>query len=173
GLVCCWQRRDGVPDRQLRIRPGRIVLAAGAIERPLVFPDNDRPGVMSAQAALFYLRRHGVLAGERIVLAASNSHALEVVAPLREAGAQVIVADLREGAAIDAVHGRRGVEAVTISGRRVEADCLLVSGGFTPSVHLFCQAGGRLRYDEAICAFVPGDPVAGMSVVGAAAGDFG
>lgn len=171
GLVCCWQRRDGAPDRQLRIRPGRIVLAAGAIERPLVFPDNDRPGVMAAEAALAYLRRHGVLVGERIVLAANNSRALAVADPLRAAGAQVTVADLR-GGAVDAVHGARGVEAVTVSGRRVEADCLLVSGGFTPTVHLFCQAGGRLRYDEAPCAFVPAEPVGNMSVLGAAAGDF-
>ena len=172
-LVCCWQRRDGAPDRQLRIRPGRIVLAAGAIERPLVFPDNDRPGIMSAEAALAYLRRHGVLVGQRIVLAANNSRALAVAGPLREAGADVAIADLREGASIDAVHGAKGVEAVTVSGRRIEADCLLVSGGFTPTVHLFCQARGRLRYDDAVCAFVPGDPVEGLSVTGAAAGDFG
>jgi len=172
-LVCCWQRLDGAPDRQLRIRPGRIVLAAGAIERPLVFPDNDRPGIMSAEAALAYLRRHGVLVGERIVLAANNSRALAVAGPLREAGADVAIADLRDGASIDAVHGAKGVEAVTVSGRRIEADCLLVSGGFTPTVHLFCQARGRLRYDDAVCAFVPGDPVEGLSVTGAAAGDFG
>ncbi len=172
-LVCCWQRREDRPDRQLRIRPGRIVLAAGAIERPLVFPDNDRPGVMSAEAALFYLRRHGVLVGERIVLAANNSRALGVAGPLREAGADVTVADLRDGASIDAVHGAKGVEAVTLSGRRIEADCLLVSGGFTPTVHLLCQAKGGLRYDERLCAFVPGDPVPGIAVVGAAAGDFG
>lgn len=172
-LVCCWQRRDGAPDRQLRIRPGRIVLAAGTIERPLVFPDNDRPGIMSAEAALAYLRRHGVLVGQRIVLAASNSRALAVAGPLREAGADVAIADLRDGTSIDAVHGAKGVEAVTVSGRRIEADCLLVSGGFTPTVHLFCQARGRLRYDDAVCAFVPGDPVEGLSVTGAAAGDFG
>ncbi|MBE0691880.1 MAG: sarcosine oxidase subunit alpha family protein, partial [Aquamicrobium sp.] len=139
----------------------------------LVFPDNDRPGIMSAEAALAYLRRHGVLVGERIVLAANNSRALAVAGPLREAGADVAIADLRDGASIDAVHGAKGVEAVTVSGRRVEADCLLVSGGFTPTVHLFCQARGRLRYDDAVCAFVPGDPVEGLSVTGAAAGDFG
>src|SRR5690606_17670440 len=133
---CCWERRDGAPDRHWRIRPKRIVLATGAIERPLVFADNDRPGVMSAESALYYLRRHGVLVGERIVLAANNSRALSVADALREAGASVTVADLRDGATLDAVHGAKGVEAVTISGRRIEADCLLVSGGFTPTVHL-------------------------------------
>ncbi|WP_421925985.1 2Fe-2S iron-sulfur cluster-binding protein [Neoaquamicrobium sediminum] len=172
-LVCCWERRDGAPDRHWRIRPKRIVLATGAIERPLVFADNDRPGVMSAEAALYYLRRHGVLVGERIVLAANNSRALGVADALREAGAAVTVADLREGVSVDAVHGAKGVEAVTISGKRIEADCLLASGGYTPTVHLFCQAKGKLRYDEAIAAFVPGAPVDGISLVGAAAGDFG
>ena len=62
-LVCAWQRRPSRADAQWKIRPKRIVVAAGAIERPLVFADNDRPGVMSADAALFYLRRHGVLVG--------------------------------------------------------------------------------------------------------------
>lgn len=172
-LVCCWERRDGAPDRHWRIRPKRIVLATGAIERPLVFADNDRPGVMSAEAALYYLRRHGVLVGERIVLAANNSRALSAADALRGAGASVTVADLRDGATLDAVHGAKGVEAVTVSGRRTKADCLLVSGGFTPTVHLFCQAKGKLRYDDAIAAFVPGDPVEDISLVGAAAGDFG
>lgn len=92
---------------------------------------------------------------------------------LREASAAVTVADLREGASVDAVHGAKGVEAVTISGKRIEADCLLASGGYTPTVHLFCQAKGKLRYDETIAAFVPGDPVEGISLAGAAAGDFG
>ena len=52
-----------------------IVLATGAIERPLLFANNDRPGVMSADAALAYLRRHGVLVGERIVVATNNDSA--------------------------------------------------------------------------------------------------
>ena len=172
-LVCCWQRRDGAADRQWRVRPGRIVLATGAIERPLVVPDNDRPGVMSAEAAMFYLRRHGILVGERVVLAANNSQALVVADALREAGARVVVADLRAGERVDAVHGASGVEAVTISGKRIDADCLLLSGGYTPTIHLFCQARGKLRYDEALAALVPAAPVEGISVVGAAAGEFG
>ncbi len=171
-LVTVWQRRDGAADALWQIRARQIVVAAGAIERPLVFADNDRPGVMSAEAALVYLRRHGVLVGENIVLAANNDKALGIADALRQAGAEVTVADTRTGAAIDAVHGKAGVEAVTVSGRRVAADCLLVSGGFTPTVHLFCQAKGRLRFDDAIAAFVPGDAVAGMAVAGAANGRF-
>ena len=181
-LVTLWQRRPGTPDALWHVRPKRIVLATGAIERPLVFADNDRPGVMSAEAALIYLKRHGVLVGRRIVLATNNDKAHAVAAALREAGASVIVADTRQsaetgaevrsGARIEAVHGAGGVEAATVGGERVEADCLLVSGGLTPTVHLFCQAGGKLRFDESIAAFVPGDPVAGIAVGGAANGQF-
>ena len=183
-LVCCWERRDGASDRQWRIRPGKIVVAAGAIERPLVFPDNDRPGVMSAEAALVYLKRHDILVGKRIVVATNNDRTYAVAQALGMAGASVVLADLREesaaspgtgietlrSATIDAVHGIKGVEGVTVSGRRIHSDCLLVSGGYTPTVHLFCQAKGKLRYNDAIAAFVPGDPVANMVVAGAANG---
>jgi sarcosine oxidase subunit alpha len=185
-LVSIWQRRDGLPDALWQVRANRIVVAAGAIERPLVFPDNDRPGVMSAEAALVYLKRNGVLAGERVVVATNNDKAYAAALALHEAGAQVTIADtrprgklaLRDGvdvihhATIDGVSGARGVSSVMVSGRSIDADCLLTSGGVTPTVHLFCQAKGRLRFDEAIAAFVPGDPVAGMTVAGAANGAF-
>jgi sarcosine oxidase subunit alpha len=182
-LVCLWQRRAGAPDALWRMRAQQIVVAAGAIERPLVFPDNDRPGVMSAEAALVYLKRHDLLVGERVVVATNNSAAYAVAAALRDAGARVVVADLRAnppaapgfdlraGATIDAVHGKI-VEAVTVSGRVVEADALLVSGGWTPTIHLYAQAQGKLRYDEACVALVPAAPVDGLSVVGAANGAF-
>ncbi|MGE0502273.1 MAG: 2Fe-2S iron-sulfur cluster-binding protein [Rhizobiaceae bacterium] len=183
-VVLVWQRRAGAPDALWQVRAKRIVVAAGAIERPLVFPDNDRPGIMSAEAALVYLRRHGVLVGERIVVATNNDGAHTVALELQRAGANVMVADLRSpavsvpgvetmsGTTVDAVHGARGVEAVTISGRRIEADCLLVSGGFTPTVHLFCQNKGRLRFDDEIAAFVPDTGPDGLVVAGAANGRF-
>jgi sarcosine oxidase subunit alpha len=138
---------------------------------------------MSAEAALVYLRRHDILVGERIVVATNNNGAYAVAAALRDAGAQVVVADLRAnppaaagldvraGATIDAVHGKV-VEAVAISGRIVQADALLVSGGRTPTVHLYSQAQGRLRYDEARAALVPAAPIEGLSIVGAANGAF-
>ena len=185
-LVGVWQRRFGRPDALWQIRAGRIVVAAGAIERPLVFPDNDRPGVMSAEAALFYLRRHDLLVGERIVVATNNDKAYAVARALATAGARVAIADLRAsaapqtaeglsvlpGARVTAVEGEDGVEAVRVGGRRVEADCLLVSGGFTPTVHLHAQAKGKLRYEESLAAFVPGERLPGLVVAGAANGRF-
>jgi sarcosine oxidase subunit alpha len=140
---------------------------------------------MSADAALIYLKRHGVRVGERIVLATNNDAAYPVARALRAAGASVAIADtrasstetvdgceVRRGAAVTAVHGAMGVEAVEIDGARVVADCLLVSGGFTPSVHLYMQAKGKLRYDEKTVALVPDRKLDGITVVGAANGTF-
>jgi sarcosine oxidase subunit alpha len=179
-LVALWQRRFGRPNAQWRVRTKQIVLAAGAIERPLIFPDNDRPGIMLADAALSYLTRHNVLVGRRIVLATNNDRAYSVAEALRSAGADVTIADLRAvardraiaNARIEAVHGAKGVEAVTISGKRIAADCLLMAGGLTPSVHFHCQAGGKLTYDDTIVAFVPREDLPGLKVVGAAAGQY-
>mgnify|MGYP001243345780 FL=1 len=185
-LVGVWQRRFGRPDALWQIRAGRIVVAAGAIERPLVFPDNDRPGVMSSEAALVYLRRHALLVGGRIVVATNNDKAYGVARALAEAGAQVTVADTRDrpaaqlaeglsvlaGAHVAGVEGRAGVEAVRVGARRIEADCLLVSGGFTPTIHLHAQAKGRLRYEETLAAFLPAGRLPGLVVAGAANGRF-
>src|SRR5690606_32396531 len=125
-------------------------------ERPLAFPDNDRPGVMSADAALVYLRRYGVRVGDRVVVATNNDRAFDVAETLAAAGAHVLIADtrasgiskrrtaleIRNSAAIGKVRGVNAVQAVEINGERIDADSVLVSGGFTPSVHLYCQAGG-------------------------------
>ena len=182
-LVCAWERRAPQPDACWRIRPVEIVVAAGAIERPLVVPDNDRPGVMSADAALVYLRRYAVLVGNRIALATNNDSAYAAAEALAEAGAEVEIFDTRaagppsqlrvtRGAEIEGVVGARGVEAVRAGGRTRECDALLLSGGWSPSVHLYAQARGRLRYDEALAALAPQGGVAGLDLAGAANGAF-
>jgi sarcosine oxidase subunit alpha len=173
GLIALNQRRDDGPDRLWRVRPRRIVLAAGAVERPLPFAANDLPGVMSAEAALGYLRRQAVLPGLRIVVATNNSSTDEVAAAMTAAGAEVTVVDAREGRQIARALGRRMVTGVVLEdGTRIPCDCVLVSGGFTATVHLHAQAKGRLRWDDARLSFVPEAPVAGLVTVGAAAGHF-
>jgi sarcosine oxidase subunit alpha len=176
----------GAPDRLWRVRAGSIVLATGAIERPLPFGNNDLPGVMSAEAALVYLRRFGVAAGRRVVVATNNGLAYETAQALAAAGADVTVVDHRAdapapaglrvlaGVSIVAAGGRNAVSSVRLSdGRVLETDAVLASGGFTPTVHLYCQAQGRLDWRDDLLAFVPGRPVEGVEVAGAAAGDFG
>ena len=182
-LVCAWQRRAPAPDALWRIRPQKIVIAAGAIERPLILPDNDRPGVMSADSALVYLKRFGVLVGQRVVVATNNDSAYPMAGALAEAGAKVELVDTRvsgpsfqlkvtRGVVIEGVIGTRSVEAVRIGGRTCECDALLLSGGWSPTVHLYAQARGRLRYDEARAALVPLGDIANLTVVGAANGIF-
>jgi sarcosine oxidase, subunit alpha len=182
-LFCAWERRAPRPDALWRIRPSKVVIAAGAIERPLVVPDNDRPGVMSADAALVYLRRFAVRVGKRIAIAANNDSAYPVGEALSEAGAEVEILDTRadapatrlrvsRGVEIDGVIGRMGVEGVRAGGRVRAVDALLLSGGWTPTVHLYAQARGKLRYDAALVALVPMTAVEGMTVAGAANGAF-
>ncbi len=182
-LVCAWERRAARPDALWRIRPKQIVVAAGAIERPLVVPDNDRPGVMSADAALVYLRRFGVLIGRRIAIATNNDAAYSVAEALSEAGAEVEIFDVRPdapptklrvsaGVEVEGVIDAAGVEGVRVGGQTRAVDALLLSGGWTPTVHLYAQARGKLRYDEALAALVPSTQVDGVIVAGAANGAF-
>lgn len=186
GLAALNQRHeDGRADTLWRVRPGRIVLAAGAIERPLPFSMNDLPGIMSAQAGLSYLRRHAVLPGANIVVAANNSTGAEVAQAMCRAGARVTLIDRRPDAAplpgiachmgrsIDRALGRTAVHGVVLDdGTEIGCDCLLVSGGLTPSIHLYAQAKGRLAWDDRRLAFLPGAPVPGLTVIGGAAGLF-
>jgi sarcosine oxidase subunit alpha len=185
-LVALNQRHDdGRPDTLWRVRPQRIVLATGAIERPLPFANNDLPGILSADAGLQHLKRYAVLAGERIVIATNNDSAHEAAHAMAEAGAAVTLVDIRpdasadagkarvlSGRAVVAAHGRNAVEGVTLDdGTRLAADCVLVSGGWTPSVHLYSQARGKLAWRDDLAAFVPGAEIEGIGTAGALAGE--
>jgi sarcosine oxidase subunit alpha len=186
-LVGLNQRhRDGRRDTLWRLRARRIVLATGAIERPLPFANNDLPGVMSADAGLAYLVHHAVVAGRDIVIATNNSSATEVAAAMARAGAKVTLVDARTRpdagpAGVTLLGGRRIVEAqgkrevtgvVLDDGTTLTADAVLVSGGWTPTVHLFSQAKGKLAFSESLQTFVPGVGAENVSVVGAANGTF-
>ncbi|MBA2700817.1 MAG: (2Fe-2S)-binding protein [Chloroflexi bacterium] len=183
GYVTAVQRRPSpqTEGRLWHVRAGRIVVATGAIERPIVFADNDRPGVMLAGAAATYIDRYGVRPGERAVIFTNNGTTDAVAATLRRAGTELVeTVDFRRG---ETVVGTRGDDAGRLTGvdvaradgttETVAADLLLVSGGWNPSVALWTHAGGRLRYDPAISAFVPDQrgPNGRIAVVGAAAGE--
>ena len=186
GLFAAWERRSGKPDRHWRLRADDVVLAAGAIERPLWFANNDLPGVMSSEAALHHLHLYGAVAGRRIVLTCANDAPYAVAAALVQAGCQVTLVDARtdtpaapdgvhllRGARVTRAHGLREVGAVTVDGRYIDCDTVLVSGGFTPSVHLHCQAGGKLDFDPTTDALIPRAGTSPIRTVGAAQGGFG
>jgi sarcosine oxidase subunit alpha len=185
-------------ERLWQMRAREVVLAAGAIERPLVFANNDRPGIMLADAARRYLNQYGVKVGERVVVVTAHDGAYGAALDLKDAGVQVdLVADLRDDdlgplpeaaraaglrvatkAAIHEVQGRRSVTAVRLAAhpfgmRTFPCDALLMSGGWTPSVHLFSQSRGKLAFDEALQVFRPGVSVQRERSAGACNATFG
>ncbi|MBB4684098.1 2Fe-2S iron-sulfur cluster-binding protein [Amycolatopsis jiangsuensis] len=182
-------------QRVHRIRALKVVIATGAIERPVVFEDNDRPGIMLASAARDFLHRYGVLAGREVVVFTTDDAAYAVAADLAEAGAAVTVLDARDHSPVEwearcaakdisvlpstvvtATEGAErvaGVLARTPDGTiRLPADLLLVSGGWNPAAHLFSHVKGELGYDPALGAFRPAGTLPGISVIGAANGTF-
>ena len=180
----------GKPRQVLwRLYTKRAILCAGATERPIAFGGNDRPGVMLAGAVRAYANRFAVGAGRRVGLFTNNDDgwrtAVDLIAkgvPIaavidvrdREPVAAVPDARVRMSGRVTATRGRHGLTGVRLAtGERIALDCLAVSGGWNPNVHLTCHQGGRPVWREAIAAFVPGGrlPV-GMTVAGAAAGAF-
>ena len=158
-----------------RISAKHTILAAGAIERPMAFGNNDRPGVMLASAVRTYANRYGALAGKHIAVFTNNDDGLRTGRDLENAGAQAIVIDTRENIAIAEIHGRQRVRAIKLTdGRTLPADCVAVSGGWNPSLHLTCHKRGRPEWREDIAAFVPDHENLSpdMRVVGAANGTF-
>jgi sarcosine oxidase subunit alpha len=137
----------------------QTLLATGAIEQPLVFEQNDLPGIMLSGAIRQYANRYGVAAGKQIVLATNNDSAYLAALDLVAAGANVaLVLDSRTEAPADlakwlrAQHvecgPRRDVKAIAASvssaqlsaGEDVDCDALGVSGGWQPAVHLWSHA---------------------------------
>ncbi|MFQ6553180.1 sarcosine oxidase subunit alpha family protein [Aestuariibius insulae] len=185
-------RAQGLRDCFWRIAAKQAVLCAGALERGIAFPDNDRPGIMMAGAVQAYANRWAALPGQRVVLFGNNDSLYDVASDLVDAGADPAVYDSRAeperaaegqpfavhaGAQVVGTTGRRGLERVriaTVRGlREVRADCLCVSGGWNPAVHLTCHMNGRPVWDEAIQSFIPQeDAIPGMRVAGAAGGVF-
>jgi sarcosine oxidase subunit alpha len=155
------------------IRAGQVVLATGAHERPIVFVDNDRPGIMLASAARTFLNRYGVRLGDRAVIFTTNGSVLPGASELAEAGVDLVeVVDARDGRAITGTDGGDRLERVFVDGSPIDCDLLLVSGGWNPAVHLFSQSRGTIRYDEDIAAYVPDAPVQATFVAGSANGTF-
>ena len=181
-LVLVAERRpDG--QRLWQVRASKIVLATGAHERPLIFANNDRPGILLAGAVRTYINRYGVAPGKRAVIFTNNDSTKTLETDLRRAGISLEgVIDVREGQAVvdtvtESAGSLKSVITAPLTGnqprRAIECDLLCVSGGFNPALHLFSQAQGKLRYDDGLACFVPDQPIRGVEVVGAADGDLG
>ncbi len=191
---------DRPRQRLWTVRAREVVLATGAIERPLVFADNDRPGVMLAGAVRSYLNRYAVAPGSCAVVFTTGDDAWRTAHDLVVAGVEVAaVVDAREaphhplapslrmagadtlpghvitralgGAGLAAVEVMRlGPDGVTGAPRRIDCDLLAISGGWQPAIHLHSQTGARPVYDPELPAFRPGAPRQRERSAGAAAG---
>ena len=184
------------------MRARSVVLAAGAIERPLIFPGNDRPGIMLSGAAQTYLNRYGVRVGSRVVIVTCGDHSYQTALDLRAAGVGIAaIADLRAavsgplpesarragiqvlpGSTVIGTDGDLRVAGITLGvvqdGRvqstgRISCDAVLMSGGYTPSVHLFSQSRGKLEWREDLAAFIPAQSAERTHSAGACRGIFG
>ena len=193
-------------ERLWHVHAGRVVVATGAIERPLPFAMNDVPGVMLASAVRDYVANWAVSPGDRTVILTNNDDAYRTAEALLDAGLQVpAILDLRTdpdgalvrrvkargvsvqaGRGIAKVLGRKGVTGVAVCAQagegtvvqEIACDCVAVSGGWSPAVHLWSHCGGKLRWDEDRAMFRPdadrpptgADGDAFVSVVGSANG---
>jgi sarcosine oxidase subunit alpha len=173
-----------------RIATKHGILCAGALERPIAFPNNDRPGVMMAGAVRSYVNRWGVAPGKAVTVFGNNDDAHRTARDLRAAGIKIAaLIDSRDDAEVDGdfpiytgarviqTKGRHGLRSITMSHngdtREIPTDCLAMSGGWNPTVHLTCHMNGRPTWREEIASFVPTpDSVPGMITAGACNGRF-
>ncbi|GAB3913771.1 hypothetical protein GCM10029964_123860 [Kibdelosporangium lantanae] len=160
------------------IRARRVILATGAYEQPIVFSNNDRPGIMLAGAVRRYITRYAVLPGRQAVVFTTNDSGYLTASALMDAGASVTVVDPRgpkpgfdvvTGLVSDTTGDSR-ITSVLVGERTIPCDLLAVSGGWNPNVHLFSQSRGTLRWNGS--TFVPDKAAQAVRVVGAANGTF-
>ncbi len=169
---------DSTKPRQIvwRIYTKRTILASGATERSMIFANNDRPGIMQAGAVRSYVNRYGVGPGRHVAVLTNNDDGLRTAEDLRAKGITVTaVLDARKGEAVKNTFGRRRVSGIILQDdTSLAVDCLAVSGGWSPNVHLSSHQRGRPVWDGDIAGFIPGaDQSPGMVVCGAAKGVFG
>lgn len=192
---------DPNPDlprqRFWKIFAREIVLATGAIEQPLVFEGNDRPGVMLAGAVRGYLNRHAVACGRRAVVATNNDAGYLTAFDLQDAGIAVAaIVDTRPGernavqakasdrglrviadAAIMRTRYRGALAGVEVAGHSrkfretIACDLVAASGGLLPTLHLSSHLGHRPVFDSERGIFLP-SPDCGLFTAGSCAGHF-
>ncbi|MGN6472017.1 MAG: sarcosine oxidase subunit alpha family protein, partial [Rhizobiaceae bacterium] len=174
---------DQPRERLWQVRAKRVILASGAIERHMVFGDNDRPGIMLASAARTYLNHYGVAVGRQVGVFTANDSAYWAAIDLKKAGVNIAaIVDTRDNPSGPAVeearalgielnlgrtvlrtNGRLRISSMVVQAKKggpertIPVDALLMSAGWTPSVHLFSQSRGKVAFNKTTNRFVPGD----------------
>ncbi|MFT5115186.1 MAG: heterotetrameric sarcosine oxidase alpha subunit [Parasphingorhabdus sp.] len=176
GCVMAVEQNTAVVDSvSWQIRADRILLACGATEQPLVFPNNDRPGIMLAASVRQYIYRYAVQPGKRAMLVITNPEELELTRQaLLHAGIDV-AGELKDGESIIGTIGRRRLRAVTLidsegNKRKVSCDLMCMSAGWNPNVHLAGQLSIQLNYDSNRHCLLPPEQAGSIYLCGAARG---
>ena len=197
-------RTNKVRQRLLKIRAKKVITATGSLERPLVFNNNDRPGILLSSAIKKYIDFYGVSCGEENVLFTNNDSAYETALSLFKKGIRVkAIVDIREQPSSKIIEevesngikiykeytvvnteGYKKINKISImqlskDGQSVigskidlDCDCLGLSGGWTPAVHLFTQSGGKLRFRDEDQVFIPNHYPSKQISIGSCNGDF-
>ena len=184
------------------IRAKEVIISTGSIERPLTFGNNDRPGIILASAAKEYMKVYGVLVAKKPIIFTNNDSAYDTAIDFKKNGIDPIIIDTRNDSqssvaneakslniSIKFSHGvvnTKGylrLNSATIgkfnsdkSGyeklENISCDCICVSGNWTPTVHLASQSGNKLKFNEAIDAFIPNQSKQNENTIGSAKGSF-
>ena len=198
------QKKNKARQRLLKIRAKKVITATGSLERPLIFDNNDRPGIMLSSAVEKYADLFGVACGEKNVLFTNNDSAYETALSLCQKGIKIeAIIDNREeidskliketeknnikiykGYTVVNTFGYKRINKISImqlskDGQKVVGskiligcDCLGISGGWTPAVHLFTQSGGKLKFREEDQVFIPDKYPSDQISIGSCNGDF-
>ncbi|MEM7506065.1 MAG: sarcosine oxidase subunit alpha family protein [Pseudomonadota bacterium] len=190
-----------LPRARIRVvRPGRVILATGALERPIAFGNNDRPGVMLAGAAQTYVNRYAVAPGQSAIVACNSDSGYQNAMALAAEGVETTLLDARdlvhpmraeaEAAGIRVLQGtlpvraegRRHVTGLTIgrpgthgharAEQMLETQIIAASGGWSPAIHLVSHRGVKPAWNDELCCFLSGEPPEGVALTGMAAGCF-
>ena len=196
--------QNKVRQRLLKIRAKKVILATGSLERPLIFNNNDRPGIMLSSAIKKYTDYYGVLCGRKSIFFTNNDSAYESVISLHKKGIKVeAIIDIRKKSESNLVkevekigikiywshtitntYGYKRIKKITFmelsddglsvigNKKDLDCDCLGVSGGWTPAVHLFTQSGGKLKFRDEDQVFLPSLYPSKQISVGSCNGDF-
>ena len=198
------ERRGKIRQRLWKIRAKKVIIASGSIERPLIFDNNDRPGIILSSSIKKYIDYYGVKCGQKLSLFTNNDSAYETAISLSKSGVNVnSIIDIRERSTSSIVkcteklgikihwkhtvintNGYKKINSVEIMklsddgsnvvGNKINesCDCLGVSGGWTPMVHLFTQSGGKLKFRDSDQVFLPNTAMSDQISIGSCNGDF-
>ena len=197
------KKNNGIRQRLWKIRAKKVIIATGAIERPLVFNNNDRPGIILANSVNKYLNYYGVSCGLNNFIFTNNDSAYETAISLFEKKMSVRIIDIRKKAnskivkqaeklginiywnsTVTNTFGYRKIKSIEIMSlsddgskivgnkTKVNCDCLVISGGWTPMVHMHTQSGGKLNFRDSDQVFTPKEESSEQISVGSCKGDF-